>query len=655
MRLNNMRILATLVVVTASVSAGLLLAQQSPAPAQPQAQGAGTLDKEKADRAFPARTPYSPYAGRAYPSRPYFGDTHLHTSFSMDAGAFGARLGPREAFRFASGEEVMASSRQPVKLSRPLDFLVVADHSDGFGFFPLVVSGDPTIMADPQGRKWNEMITGGQGADAAIDIIRNFGAGTMPKAIFPVPGTATYRSAWQQAIKAAEEFDSPGRFTAFIGYEWTSNTGGNNLHRNVIFRDDASKASQVEPYTTMKPLGSDNPADLWKWMQAYEDKTGGNVLAIAHNGNLSNGLMFPVVEDFGKPLDRAYAETRMKWERLYEATQTKGDGEAHPLLSPNDEFADFEKWDKGNLDGSVAKKPEMLPFEYLRTAYKNGLMLEQQLGANPYKFGLVSGSDAHTGLAAMEEENFFGKTTPQEPSPERMKQTFFADPRTGVRVMDWEVAAAGYAAVWATDNTREALFDAMQRRETYATTGTRMVVRFFGGFAFEPADANTRNPAVVGYTKGVPMGADISKAPAGRAPTFLVAALRDPIGANLDRIQIVKGWMDAKGGLHEKVHEVVWSGNRKPGADGKLPQVGNTVDVANATWTNTIGASELIAVWTDPQFDASQKAFYYVRVLEIPTPRWTAYDAKRFGVQPLPGTRMTIVERAYTSPIWYTP
>jgi Protein of unknown function (DUF3604) len=635
--------------VAGAVAIAVLAAQQG------QPQEVGTLDEERAAKVFAAKAPYSPYAGRNHPTRSYFGDTHLHTSFSMDAGAFGARLGPPDAFRFARGEEVMASSGQPVKLSRPLDFLVVADHSDGFGFFPLIVGGDPSIMADPQGRKWNELITTGRGGEAALDIIRSFGAGTISKAIFPVPGTRAYRGAWHQAIKAAEEANTPGRFTAFIGYEWTSNTGGNNLHRNVIFRDDATRARQVEPYTTMKPLGSDDPVELWKWMQAYEEKTGGNVLAIAHNGNLSNGLMFPIVEAFGKKIDREYVETRAKWERLYEATQTKGDGETHPFLSPNDEFADFETWDKGNLDGSVAKKKEMIEFEYARAALMHGLRLEQQLGTNPYKFGMIGSTDAHTGLAAIEEENFFGKTTPQEPSPERMTATFFADAKTGVTIMDWEVGAAGYAAVWATENTREALWDAMQRRETYATTGTRMVVRFFGGWEFEQTDAASRNPAVIGYTKGVPMGGDLSKPPAGKTPTFLVAALRDPIGANLDRIQIVKGWLDAKGDLHEKVYDVAWGGDRKAGPDGELPPVGSTVDVANATWTNTIGAPELIAVWKDPAFNAAERAFYYVRVIEIPTPRWTAYDAKRFGVKPLPGTRMTITERAYTSPIWYTP
>jgi hypothetical protein len=621
------------------------------------AQDAGEFDKEKAEKVYTAKPSYSPYVGRNFPTRPFFGDTHVHTAFSMDAGAFGARLTPRDAYVFAKGNEITASGGARAKLSRPLDFLVVADHSDGMGFFPLLVSGDPKIMTDPQGRKWHDMIHSGRGAEAAIDIVVSFGKGAMPQAIFPLPGTPAYRGAWQEIIKAADEANDPGHFTALIGYEWTSNTGGNNLHRNVIFRDNGAKAMLVEPYTTIKPLGSDNPSDLWQWMAAYEEKTGGNVLAIAHNGNLSNGLMFPVVEAFGTKLDRAYAETRARWERLYEVTQTKGTGEAHPFLSPNDEFANFEIWDKGNLDGSVAKTKDMLAFEYARSGLKLGLTLEHAFGVNPYKFGLIGSSDTHNGLAAMEEENFFGKTAPQEPSPERITKTFFSDPRTGVKIMDWEVSASGYAAVWATDNTREALFDAMERRETYATTGPRMLVRFFGGWDFEAKDAQNRLPAVIGYTKGVPMGGDLRAAPAGQAPTFLVAALKDPIGANLDRLQIIKGWLDAQGTMQEKVYDVVWgdADKRQPGADGKLPPVGSTVDVANATWTNTIGDPELITVWKDPDFDANQRAFYYARVLEIPTPRWTTYDAKRFGVQPLPGTTMTLQERAYTSPIWYMP
>lgn len=632
----------------------LLLTSLSLSIAPLAAQDAGVLDKAKADAAHKPR-PYSPYADRKFPTRPFFGDTHLHTGFSMDAGAFGCRLSPRDAYRFARGEQIIASSGQPAKLSRPLDFLVVADHSDNMGFFPDLFAGKPEVLAHPMGRKWYDLIQQGKGAEAALDIIGQFSQGTFPKELMYFPGTRFYKGAWKETIDAAEAYNDPGRFTAFIGFEWTAMGKGNNLHRNVIFRDNGDKALQVEPFTCVPPFGSINPVDLWKWMDAYEKKTGGSVLAIAHNGNLSNGEMFPIVEAFGKAIDREYVEQRAKWERLYEATQTKGDGEAHPFLSPNDEFADYEIWDKGNLDGSQPKTKAMLEFEYARSALKNGLKLEAKLGANPYKFGLVGSSDAHTGMAAMEEENFFGKTTPQEPSPHRMTAAFVNNPKTGVKIMDWEVVSSGYAAVWAEENTRESIWDAMQRKETYATTGSRMAVRFFGGWDFDKADANTRNPATTGYTKGVPMGGDLHAAPAGKSPSFLVAALRDPIGANLDRLQVIKGWLDAKGELHEKVYDVAWSGDRKPGADGKVPSVGSTVDVENATWSNTIGAPELITVWKDPDFDAKQRAFYYVRVIEIPTPRWTAYDAKRFGVKPLPGTRMTVTERAYTSPIWYTP
>lgn len=631
-----------LLLLLSTVSAVALWAQE-PAPPEQELQSA-----------YPKKPPYSPYAGRNFPERVYWGDTHLHTSFSMDAGAFGCRLGPREAYRFARGQEVTASSGQRVRLARPLDFLVVTDHSDGFGFFPLLLSGDPKMLGDPQGRRWYDMIQSGQGAAAAIDIVTSFGKGAISKNIFPVPGTTAFEGAWEEIIKAAEEANDPGRFTTFIGFEWTSNTGGNNLHRNIIFRDGAAKASLVEPYVTQKPYGSDNPRDLWKWMSAYEQKTGGHVLAIAHNGNLSNGRMFPIIESFtGKPVDREYAETRALRERIYEVTQIKGDGETHPFLSPNDEFANFERWDKGNLDLTEKKKPEMLEFEYARSALRNGLKLEQELGVNPYKFGLIGSTDAHTALSAIDEDNFWGKVSSEEPSAERAIRPFV---KTDIAtIMGWEQTASGYAGVWATNNTREALFDAMQRKEVYATTGPRIIVRFFGGWNFEASDANTRNPAVVGYNKGVPMGGDLSHAPSGKSPTFLVAALKDPLGANLDRVQIIKGWLDSKGETHEKIYDVVWSGDRKPDAKGKLPSVGDTVDVPNATYTNTIGASELIKVWKDPDFDASQRAFYYVRVLEIPTPRWTAYDAKYFGIKMPPEVPMKLQERAYTSPIWYTP
>lgn len=610
-----------------------------------------------AEGQYPSQKHFSPYAGRNFPTQAFWGDTHLHTGMSFDAGAFGARLGPEDAYRFARGEELTSSTGLQVKLSQPLDFLVVADHSDNMGFFPRLNSGDPKMLADPTGKRWYEMVqAGGQkGVEAAVEIIESFSQGTFPDVLASPPGSPAYRSAWEKAIKAAEKYNDPGHFTAFIGYEWTSNTGGNNLHRVVIYRDDGNKASVMEPYTTVRPLGSDDPRDLWKWMNNYERKTGGRLLAIPHNGNLSNGIMFPILDSFtGEKFDRTYAETRAKWEPLYEATQIKGDGEAHPLLSPDDEFADYETWDQGNLDLSTPKQEEMLQYEYARTALQTGLQLGQELGVNPYKFGMIGSTDSHTGLATAEEENFFGKHSGTEPGPKRYKHPMAATENG--RYESWDMVSSGLAAVWAKGNTREALFDAMMRKETYATTGSRMLVRFFGGWDFTAEDAMNRLPAAVGYAKGVPMGGDLPPAMEGKvAPTFLVGALKDPLSGNLDRIQIVKGWVDTSGVRQEKLYNVVWSGDRQPGADGKLPAVGNTVDVANATWTNNIGTPELITTWTDLDFDPSVPAVYYARVIEIPTPRWTAYEAKRFGIKMPPEAEMTTQERAYTSPIWYTP
>jgi hypothetical protein len=428
--------------------------------------------------------------------------------------------------------------------------------------------------------------------------------------------------------------------------------GGNNLHRNVIFRGDASVANRTVPFSQ---FDSQNPEDLWRALAELEASTGADVLAIPHNGNLSNGRMFSVETFDGRPLTAEIAALRARFEPVVEVTQIKGDGEAHPYLSPNDEFADFDTWDRSNLNGTEAKTKDMLKYEYAREALKTGLMLEKRLGVNPYKFGMIGSTDAHTALSAVEEDNFFGKHSGVEPEPHRWEHIVIEAPDPKFNVMGWQQAAAGYAAVWARENTREAIFDALMRKETYATTGSRITVRFFGGWDFEPADAQTRLPASVGYAKGVPMGGDLRSAPAGTSPTFLVAAMKDSYSGNLDRIQIVKGWMDSKGELHEQVHDVVWSGDRKPGADGKLPAVGSTVDVGNASWTNTIGSPELIGVWTDPDFDANESAFYYARVIEIPTPRWTAYEAKRFGVDISPEVPMTTTERAYTSPIWYNP
>jgi len=619
------------------------------------ASGQITPSKESLSNLYPGKA-YSPYAERSFPDRVFWGDTHLHTGLSMDAGLFGCRLGLEDAYRFARGEEVMASSGQPVRLGRPLDWLVIADHSDGMGFFNDLAAGDPAILKYDQAKPWYEGLQeGGEAsAEAALSLIGTFSQGEIDPEMMAEysPGGKTYASIWDQVVDAAERFNDPGHFTAFIGFEWTSLVTGNNLHRNVIFRDGAEKAGRVVPYTTQAPVGSTDPLDLYAYLENYEATTGGSALALAHNGNLSNGIMFPVDAQYtGRALDRLYVESRARWEPMVEITQIKGDGETHPFLSPDDAFADYETWDVGNLDLSEAKTDDMLQYEYAREALKNGLLLEQRLGANPYKFGLVGSTDSHTALSAVEEENFFGKATNAEPSPRRMNHPF-AETENGA-FQGYELVASGYAAVWAEENTREAIWDAMDRREVYATTGPRMIVRFFGGWDFTDDDLNSRQPAFRGYEKGVPMGGDLRGS--GDAPTFMVYALRDPIGANLDRIQIVKGWLDGDGETHEKVYDVAWSADREPGSDGVLPPVGNTVDVAAANWTNTIGASELGAVWTDPDFDPSESAFYYARVIEIPTPRWVVYDAFRYGIDIPDGAATTHQERAYTSPIWYAP
>ena len=633
-----------------SLTVALLLAASS-AQAQIPAPPEGTSDLSGN---YTGKS-YSPYAERDFANQVFWGDTHLHTSFSMDAGAFGNRLGLDEAYRFARGEQVTSARGVKAKLSRPLDFLVIADHSDNMGFFPDLYAGKESLLSHPIGRDWHDRINAGKGEGVALELIGLFSQGKFPEALFYGSDTPQYKSAWHATVDAAERYNDPGKFTAFIGYEWTSLITGNNMHRVVIYRDGGDKGRQMVPYTTTPPLGSPNPRDLWKWLQRYEDTVGGDVLAIAHNGNLANGVMFPIEAQYdGAVLDEEYVSKRAHWEPLYEITQIKGDGEAHPFLSPDDEFADYENWDIGNLDLSQAKTSDMLAGEYGREALKRGLLIEKKLGVNPYKFGLIGSTDSHTSLATAQENNFFGKHSGAEPGPERMYHTFMST-ENGT-IWGWQQVASGLAAVWARENTRESLYDAMERKEVYATTGSRIRVRFFGGWDFSMADLNSRERAFSGYEKGVPMGGDLPVDKDGAvAPSFMVYALRDPIGANLDRIQVIKGWLGENGQTQEKVYDVAWSGDRKPGPDGKLPPVGNTVNVANANWTNTIGSSELATVWTDPDFDPVQKAFYYARVIEIPTPRWSTYDAFRFNIEIPEAAPSSTQERAYTSPIWYTP
>jgi len=427
---------------------------------------------------------------------------------------------------------------------------------------------------------------------------------------------------------------------------------GNNLHRVVIFRDGGDRTSQILPYSQYNSVDAE---DLWTYMAGYEERTSGQVLAIPHNGNLSNGLMYDVETYGGQPLTEAYARMRIRYEPLAEVTQMKGDGEAHPLLSPNDEFADFETMDAGNLNGSVRKTPDMLPKEYARSALLEGLRLGQRLGTNPFKFGMIGSTDAHTGLPTSREENNFSKAHIVEPAADRAEHSLIQGVIPELSVFEVDVGASGLAAVWARENTRESIWDAMARKEVYATTGTRLTVRVFAGWDFEEDEVHRPDFAREGYRRGVPMGGDLRDAASGVAPKFMIRALRDPDGANLDRVQVIKGWLDASGETHERIYDVACSDDRAIRNRRCERPVGNTVDIEDASYTNTIGEPFLVAHWEDPDFDRNQSAFYYVRVLEIPTPRWTAYDAKFFNVEMPEGTTMELQDRAYTSPIWYTP
>jgi hypothetical protein len=607
-------------------------------------------DRGARQAATPGEAGTAAVTDTAYPEHAYFGDTHVHTGWSADAGLDGAITSPEDAFRLASGAEVKSNTGQMVKLRRPLDWMVITDHSDGMGTISEIAAGNPKMIADPfLNQMYEAMKSGDETArrKSVMELIDRQSNGKLP---FQVKNPRWMISAWAKTADVADKYNNPGKFTAFIGYEWTSNAGGgNNLHRNIVYRDGARSAKLMLPLTTFK---TEDPEKLWDWMASYEKRTGGKVLAIPHNGNLSNGRMFEEQRFDGTPMTADYAKNRQRWERLFELTQMKGQSESHPSLSPADEFASWDLWDTGNLNG-VVKSPGMIRAEYYREALKNGLKIEAKLGVNPFKYGAESGTDTHTGLMTAEEDNFWGKFKSIEPRPGRWQPVVVGGLGPGGH-RSWEQAAAGYTGVWATSNSRAAIWDAMMRRETFSTTGPRMTVRFFGGYDFADADA-AGDVAKAGYAKGVPMGGDLKAAPAGKPATFLIAAMKDPDGANLDRVQVIKGWLSADGKTQERVYEVKWAGDRKPGPDGKLPPVGSTVDVAKATYSNSIGAASLVARWTDPDFDPKLKAVYYVRVLEIPTPRWTAFDQVRFKEKMPANIPQTHQERAFTSPIWYSP
>ncbi len=599
---------------------------------------------------FKDKKVYSPYAGRNYPDKVLFGDTHFHTNLSFDAGLVGTRLGVDEGYRFARGEMVTSNTGQPVQLIRPLDFLVITDHAEFIGLAPMIQESNPALLADPWGAWVHERFNAGpEGRMEAFGNIIE--AGT--KGINPFSSNEAERSIWIDFLEKAETYNEPGRFSAMTGYEWSSTPSGDNLHRVVIFRDGVEKTNQAMPFSS---FDSFDPEDLWKYLASYEKNTGGQAFAIAHNGNLSNGLMFGEKTFAGNKITSAYAKARTRWEPIYEVTQMKGDGEAHPLLSSEDEFADYETWDLSNLDGSVAKTNDMLPYEYARSALKLGLEFNGKIGANPYKFGMVGASDSHTGLVTTREENYFGKYKSTEPSANRHNKEVIPAENPALRIKTSQEAASGLTAVWSRENTRGEIFDSMRRKEVYATTGTRIVVRVFAGWDFKSDDVYRPDFIAQGYQHGVPMGGDLRNAPKDKAPVFMVRALRDPDGANLDRIQIIKGWVDKNGQTHERIYDVAVSGDRQIDAAGRAKDpVGNTVDLDTATYTNTIGAALMSAHWSDPDFDPAQHAFYYVRVLEIPTPRWTTFDAVFYGIKRPDNVPATIQDRAYTSPIWYTP
>ncbi len=510
----------------------------------------------------------------------------------------------------------------------------------------MIWGGDERLMKTEEGKRFAKMIKEGKGTQVFVDLL---GTVNINKPYAALNSDEIRKSVWSDSVAAAERHNDPGKFTAFIGWEWSSLPQGQNLHRIVFTPQGGDVANKFIPFSA---FDSDVETNLWNWLDKTSKETGADFVAIPHNGNISNGLMFPLTDRAGNPITKEYANQRMRWEQVIEMTQIKGDSETHPLLSPDDEFADFETFAHllKSDDSAIEDRGKAPVGSYTRSGLKRGLELENKIGVNPFKYGMIGATDSHTGYSSAEENNFWGKFS-QDSIPDNKKDV---DLLPGI--YGWDMSASGLSAVWAKENTRQSITDAFKRREVYGTSGPRIRLRFFGGFEFKQADASAKDIAAIGYKSGVPMGGDLANAPKGKAPSFLLHAVKDPKDANLDRVQIVKGWLDAQGISQEKVFDVVWSDKRKVSANGKLPAVGNTVDLKTGLYTNSIGAIQLSVVWKDPNFNASQKAFYYARVLQIPTPRNSTYDALALGVDPKEtGHSVLIQERAYSSPIWYTP
>jgi len=598
----------------------------------------------------------------------YWGDTHLHTSYSFDAFLNkNQSADPDTAYRWAKGMPVIHPYTQArVQINQPLDFLVVSDHAEGMGVIRAITNeteeyGDEGFLKSIV--RWftvrfiRFVYDDGEGDGMSLfnEVLpeKAQNPGTDP---VQDPSNKLYDSlgnmlptevtAWGEIVDAAERHNQPGKFTAIMGWEWSSIPTGANLHRVVMSPDGGDKAKQYSPY------GSDQsqyPEDLWAWLDKTSKETGSEFIAIPHNSNVSKGYMFPEVTLKGQPITVNYAQTRMMWEPVVEVTQIKGDSETHSSLSPEDEFADFENY--GFYLQKTPEEPNYTQGDFVRSGLKRGLEIEKKIGINPYKFGVIGSTDSHTGLSTAEEDNFWGKFA-HDSTPNTKRKGIIG----GTKASGWSMSAAGLAAVWSEENTRQGIYSAFKRREVYATTGPRIQVRMFGGWGFDEKALESESLAEYGYQQGVPMGGDLSGITDQDAQIqFLIRATKDPMGANLDRVQVVKGWLDESGVAQEKVFNVVWSDDRKLDGKGSLAPVGDTVSRVDGSFQNTIGSTELSTIWVDPEFNKTQRAFYYVRVLQIPTARHSLYDAIALQIEAPNEGPDVIQERAYTSAIWYTP